>query len=83
MKLQPKYYVDLIKIALAEDLGMGDLTSKALFSKAGPKIKAQLVAKGPLLVAGLEVAQEVFKKVSPKTKFFLRKDEHCCLVWLP
>lgn len=79
MKLQPKYYQDLIKIALAEDLGMGDITSKALFSKAGPKIKAQLVAKGPLLVAGLEVAQEVFRKVSPKTKFFLRKDEgdHC------
>ncbi len=79
MKLQIKHYLPLLKLALAEDLGTGDVTSQALFWESSPQIKAQILAKGPLLVAGLEIAQAAFKKVDSSIKFFSRKEEgdHC------
>jgi len=52
----------IVKTALEEDLGFGDLTSSALLS---PDIvaKAQIVAKEAMVVAGLAVAQEVFHQI--------------------
>jgi len=53
----------LIRSALDEDVGRGDITSEALFS---PSLKrgAQIVAKEEGLLAGVEVAKEVFRLTS-------------------
>jgi nicotinate-nucleotide pyrophosphorylase (carboxylating) len=59
---------DLVTFALAEDLGSGDLTTRLLFPKT---IKAEAVirAKQEAVLAGLPVAEAVFKNVDPKLKF--------------
>ncbi len=53
----------LIRSALDEDVGRGDITSEALFSPS-LKRKAQIVAKKEGLLAGVEVAKEVFRLTS-------------------
>lgn len=52
----------LIERALAEDIGSGDITAKYFIS---PQSKAQalLVARQDGIIAGTEVAEEVFRKV--------------------
>ena len=52
----------IVKTALEEDLGFGDLTSSALLSP-DMVAKAQIVAKEAMVVAGLAVAQEVFHQI--------------------
>ncbi len=54
-----------ISNALREDIGPGDLTVAALIS---PDIdgKAELIAKEALILAGIDVAGEVFKQVDPR-----------------
>lgn len=59
----PRSYVrEIVKAAIEEDIGFGDLTTNALIS---PNIsaKAQIVAKEAMIVAGLAVAQEVFFQI--------------------
>ena len=53
----------LIRSALDEDVGRGDITSEALFS---PSLKrgAEIVAKEEGFLAGVEVAKEVFRLAS-------------------
>jgi nicotinate-nucleotide pyrophosphorylase (carboxylating) len=52
----------IVKTALEEDLGFGDLTSSALLSP-DMVAKAQIVAKEAMVAAGLAVAQEVFHQI--------------------
>jgi nicotinate-nucleotide pyrophosphorylase (carboxylating) len=55
---------DPIAIALAEDIGSGDLTSTYF---VGPGIRsARIFAKEPAVAAGVETAAEVFRRVDPK-----------------
>jgi len=59
---------NLIRSALAEDIGPGDLTSRALLT--GEEIgAAQAIAKSELVVAGLEVFREAFLAVDPELSF--------------
>ncbi len=53
---------DPIAIALAEDVGSGDVTCE-FFVPAGLKGRARIVAKEACVVAGIEVAAEVFQRV--------------------
>jgi len=52
----------LIDLALAEDLGSGDVTTEALWPP-GARGNARLVAREPLVVAGLDVAALVFARL--------------------
>lgn len=56
---------DLVRRALAEDLGGGDITTRAIVP---PELdgRAVLVAKTALVVAGLPVAGEVCRQVDPR-----------------
>jgi nicotinate-nucleotide pyrophosphorylase (carboxylating) len=54
---------DPIAIALAEDLGPGDLTSR--FFVGNQHGKARLFVKEPAVAAGVETAAEVFQRVDP------------------
>jgi nicotinate-nucleotide pyrophosphorylase (carboxylating) len=55
---------DPIAIALAEDLGPGDLTSK--YFVGDERRRARIFAKEPAIAAGVETAAEVFKRVDPQ-----------------
>lgn len=54
----------IIAAALAEDVGAGDLTSESVIP-AETRFTGTLTAREPLVVAGLPLAEEVFKTVSP------------------
>jgi nicotinate-nucleotide pyrophosphorylase (carboxylating) len=54
----------LIDLALEEDAGLGDVTSRAIFS-ATHRSRGFIDAKQDLIVCGLEVAARVFAKVDP------------------
>ena len=64
----------LIDLALEEDLGPGDVTTRALISpdRLGA---AQIRAKQNLVVAGLPVAQRVFLRLEPQLQFSLEAGE--------
>ncbi|MEO8682910.1 MAG: carboxylating nicotinate-nucleotide diphosphorylase [Vicinamibacterales bacterium] len=64
-------YRDLVRRALAEDLGAGDVTSHATV-EAGRRAQGTIVAKTPLVVAGLDVAAEVFRQADPGAVFEVR-----------
>jgi nicotinate-nucleotide pyrophosphorylase (carboxylating) len=57
---------DPIAIALAEDIGSGDLTS--LYFVGPQRGEARIFTKEAAVVAGVEVAAEVFRRVDPKLK---------------
>jgi nicotinate-nucleotide pyrophosphorylase (carboxylating) len=56
-------YEDLIRRALAEDVGSGDVTTRATVP-VGARGTGILLAKSRLVVAGLEVAEAVFRAVA-------------------
>lgn len=63
----------LIDLALEEDAGLGDVTSRAIFP-ATHRSRGEIDAKQDLIVCGLEIAARVFAKVDPalKTKLLAR-----------
>ena len=54
----------LIDLALREDLGPGDVTTDNLID-AGWRGSGEIIAKEPLVVAGLSVAEQVFRRLDP------------------
>jgi len=58
----------IIKTALAEDIGSGDITTGSLISK-NKIIRAKIIAKEKFLVCGINVAYEVFKILDTGIKF--------------
>ncbi|MEZ5290527.1 MAG: carboxylating nicotinate-nucleotide diphosphorylase [Vicinamibacterales bacterium] len=67
----PETYRDLVARALAEDVRTGDATSRAVVA-AGARGRGVLLAKAPLVVAGLDVAAEVFRQCDPAVVFEVR-----------
>ena len=64
----------LIKLALKEDSGEGDVTSDLLISKNSIS-KAEILVKENAVIAGLEIFKLVFKLVDKKIKIkFFKKD---------
>lgn len=53
---------DLITLALAEDLGGGDVTTE-FFTDPARRATARIVARQPCVLAGVQVAAEVFRRV--------------------
>ncbi|MBF0489927.1 MAG: carboxylating nicotinate-nucleotide diphosphorylase [Candidatus Omnitrophica bacterium] len=58
--MQEVYFKNIVKLALAEDLGSGDVTSNSLIP-AKAKAQARLIFKSDGVVCGLNVAEAVFK----------------------
>ena len=54
----------LIDLAIEEDAGLGDVTSRAIFS-AKHRSRAHIGAKQELVLCGLHVAARVFERVDP------------------
>lgn len=64
--LDPARYRELVRRALDEDLGWGDLTSDAVVP-SGVNATGRILAKSPCVLAGMDVAAEVFRQVDPGT----------------
>jgi len=60
----------VIKSALAEDIGAGDITSNAVVD-ADARWSGRIVARAPGVVAGLGIAARTFTLVDPSTKIEL------------
>ena len=58
----------LIRLALEEDIGPGDVTTEALI-EPDRAARAVIVAKESLVLAGLQVAREVFATLDPAMSF--------------
>jgi nicotinate-nucleotide pyrophosphorylase (carboxylating) len=65
---------ETIARALAEDLGPGDITSEC-FIPADHRSSARIIAKEDAILAGTEVAREVFRQVNPAIEIEIRKNE--------
>ncbi len=66
--------LDPVDIALAEDVGSGDLTS--LFFIPEPHIsKARIFAKEACVIAGVEVVRRVYQKIDPRLKLLISKQD--------
>jgi nicotinate-nucleotide pyrophosphorylase (carboxylating) len=62
--LDPANYRESVRRALAEDFGWGDVTTEATVP-AEARGHGAFVAKAPCVVAGLDVATEVFRQLDP------------------
>src|SRR4051812_22462147 len=58
----------VVRAALAEDVGTGDLTTEATVP-GSTHAEAQIVAKAAGVIAGLPVAQRVFELLDPALEF--------------
>ena len=65
---------ELIERALAEDVGPGDVTSAAVVPE-GAVARARIDQKQPGIVAGLRVAEAVFRTVDPALRWHAHADD--------
>lgn len=65
--MQRSLIKEIVAWAIAEDLGWGDITTDSIFSTE--EGKAALVAREDGIIAGLEVAREVFRQVDPHLSY--------------
>ncbi len=62
--LDPGIYRELVRRALAEDFGWGDVTTEGVID-ATLKARAVILAKSPCVIAGLDIASEAFRQMDP------------------
>ena len=69
--LDPSVYRQIVRRALAEDLGWGDVTTEAT---VGAEVRGHgtVVVKAPCVLAGLDVAAEVFRQLDPAVHITLK-----------
>ena len=62
--LDPGVYRELVRRALAEDFGWGDVTPETVIDRA-QKARGVLQAKSACVIAGLDIASEAFRQLDP------------------
>ena len=62
--LDPGHYRELVRRALAEDLGWGDVTTEAVIDR-DRKGRGVIVSKCECVLAGLDIAAEAFRQLDP------------------
>jgi len=67
-RINPERLKSIIKQALAEDTGKGDITTELTLPK-NKKIKAEIIAKEDFLLCGIDAARQVFKNVDQGLSF--------------
>lgn len=70
--LDPGLYREVVRRALAEDLGWGDATS-AVVVPEGARAQGTLLARSDLVLAGLDVALEAFRQLDPAVRADIRR----------
>ena len=69
--LAPEVYRDIVRQALAEDIGSGDVTTDAVISRT-QRARGVMLAKSSCVIAGLDVASEVFRQLDPAVTIDVR-----------
>lgn len=67
-RLDPSAVSGIVSRAIAEDLGAGDITTRAVIPE-NEEASAEITAKEPLVVAGLPVAAAVFAQLDGRVAF--------------
>jgi nicotinate-nucleotide pyrophosphorylase (carboxylating) len=62
--LDPGLYRELVRRALAEDFGWGDVTTETIIDRK-QKARGVITAKSPCVLAGLDIAAEAFRQMDP------------------
>ena len=76
--LEPGLYREIVRRALAEDLGWGDVTTEATVP-AESRARGVILAKSACVIAGIDVATETFRQLDPAvTVKVLRPDGDRC-----
>jgi nicotinate-nucleotide pyrophosphorylase (carboxylating) len=70
--LEPEFYRDLVRRALAEDVGSGDITTQAIVP-GEVMATGVMLAKSDCVVAGLDVAADVFAQLDRGVVFTMRR----------
>jgi len=66
--LDPALYREVVRRALAEDLGWGDVTTEATVDPA-VRARGVILVKSDCVIAGLDVAAESFRQLDPAAAF--------------
>jgi nicotinate-nucleotide pyrophosphorylase (carboxylating) len=76
--LDPSVYRGIVRRALAEDLGWGDVTTDGTIDSS-VRGRGVIVVKAPCVLAGLDVAAEAFRQLDPAVQIRLNeRDGHRC-----
>jgi nicotinate-nucleotide pyrophosphorylase (carboxylating) len=70
----------IIRLALAEDVGRGDLTTEATVSLDAHAV-AEIMQKGPGVLCGLPVVEKTFALLDPRVQVTRLADEGSCDEW--
>jgi nicotinate-nucleotide pyrophosphorylase (carboxylating) len=70
---------DIIDLALAEDIGSGDITAQ-WFTRPGSTARAEVVARESACLAGVLTAAEVFRRIDPTLLVSVEKTDGASLV---
>ncbi len=77
--LDPAEYRDIVSRALAEDVGRGDVTTEATVTPTA-RARGILLVKSPCVLAGLDIAFEVFRQIDASVQGrFVKFDGESCL----
>jgi nicotinate-nucleotide pyrophosphorylase (carboxylating) len=72
--MDPDAYRDIVRRALAEDVGSGDVTTEATVD-AALRARGEILAKCDCVVAGLDVAVEVFRQLDPAVEVVIHRND--------
>ena len=79
-RLPPEAYRDIVRRALVEDVGTGDVTTEATVPRE-QRARGVFLVKAPCVLAGVDVAAEVFRQLEPGVDVrFSRHDGESCVV---
>ena len=72
--LDPGLYRELVRRALAEDFGWGDVTTETIVDRR-QKARGVLIAKSPCVLAGLDIAAEAFRQMDPAAQITINRPD--------
>jgi nicotinate-nucleotide pyrophosphorylase (carboxylating) len=70
--LEPGVYRELVRRALAEDFGWGDVTTEGVIERH-QRGRAVILAKSRCVIAGIDVAAEAFRQMDPAVQLTVRQ----------
>jgi len=72
--LDPGAYREIVRRALAEDFGWGDVTTEGTID-IHQKARAIILAKSPCVIAGLDVASEAIRQLDPSVAITVHRPD--------
>jgi nicotinate-nucleotide pyrophosphorylase (carboxylating) len=73
-KLDPAAYREIVRRAIAEDVGRGDITTQGTVDPSR-RARAELIAKSPLVICGLDLAEDTFSRVDSSSRMVRLHDD--------